>query len=132
MIRSCNHCGHLVADKTPAVCPSCGAPGTWTDCAEQRRRPRGRKIRFERITIRVTREEKAKLADAARLAGVALGAWLAELGMAEAAKAEPPRFRSVCAWCSRPKDGLGEVMPGERVSHGICADCEAKISSVGA
>lgn len=85
MIRSCNHCGHLVADKTPAVCPSCGAPGTWTDCAEQRRRPRGRKIRFERITIRVTREEKAKLADAARLAGVALGAWLAELGMAAAA-----------------------------------------------
>ena len=34
-----------------------------------------------------------------------------------------PDLRTWCAWCDKPTDGLGPVKPGERVSHGICAEC---------
>ena len=57
---------------------------------------------------------------------------------ASAANASGPavrvRFRRVCAW-HKPEpivlDGLGPIMPGEQVTHGICEDClaEARVVS---
>lgn len=35
-------------------------------------------------------------------------------------------IRRVCAWCGATLDGLGDVRPGDRVSHGMCLDCAAK------
>lgn len=34
-----------------------------------------------------------------------------------------PKLRRVCAYCGAPKDGLGAVQEGEKVSHGICRKC---------
>lgn len=54
----------------------------------RRRRPRGATIRNQRITAKVTAEEKAQIRAGADAVGLAMGAYLVRLGLLAAPK--PP------------------------------------------